>query len=109
MGEPVNAETSDEYYRELLARVDDAIVETRGNYESENDFSVEQAWSYLFQCLSSIYQGLLVVIAVVAEACMTIFNSAKSMYEDYVSPSPAGPTNGYSSQSNSGGSNQYQL
>uniref|UniRef100_A0A7S3PH50 Uncharacterized protein n=1 Tax=Aplanochytrium stocchinoi TaxID=215587 RepID=A0A7S3PH50_9STRA len=84
MGDPGVTETSDEYYRELLARVDDAIVETRGNYYDgigSDEFSLNHVQSYCMKACSSLYQGLLVLVAVIAELCMTVYEKIKQFYE----------------------------
>lgn len=62
-----SGEREDQYYRELLARVDNAIVETRE--PSSGGFSVEDCCK---GCISKTVSGLLVVAAVVTECCVTL-------------------------------------
>ena len=69
-------DNSDDYYRELLARVDSAIVETRGNYESEEN-PVKEA---CLQCCNGLYQAGVFVVAVVTEACVSLYQKGKSLY-----------------------------
>mmetsp|Transcript_20037 Transcript_20037/g.33081 ORF Transcript_20037/g.33081 Transcript_20037/m.33081 type:complete len:101 (-) Transcript_20037:56-358(-) len=62
-----NDEREDQYYRELLARVDNAIVETRES--SPDGCNLERCCK---SCMEKCIAGSLFVAAIVTECCISL-------------------------------------
>lgn len=84
------SENSDEYYRELLARVDHAIVETRDGYDDDN--VTNKIELYCTKCAHGTYQCILFVGAVVTETCVLLHEKVNQCFDaaqDRVNPNTA--------------------
>ena len=73
-----DSRNSDEYYRELLARVDHAIVETRDAYEDDNTNPLQACCN---KCGHATYQACLFVAAIVTETCVILHEKVNECFE----------------------------